>query len=223
MNVLVEKNQKQMSDDILIVINQMYSSYKKGKTANQVMSDASGNWSQSTMTANKRAPLYMRGTSDGSVPQFLIPPQQMYQLSQLVDPTLSVSSSDPADVVQANYKSTASPFRQAMDRVVGTSSYISVLDAMNDLRSRVVDACSSSSDLQGEAGQANCQMMQAKLSAQMQYLQSRMEAEQSVIAMQKDMNNYVQSVMIERSNVQRGSLPLQQYNNSSSKIDPAHM
>ena len=94
---------------------------------------------------------------------------------------------------------------------------------MNDLRSRVVDSCSSSSDLQGEVAQANCQMMQAKLAAQMQYLQSRMEAEQSVIAMQKDVNTYVQSVIKERNNIQRGSLPLQQFNNSNSKIDPSHM
>lgn len=222
-NSLVEKNQKQMSDDILVVVNQMYSSYRKGKAPNQVITDASSNWSQSTMAANKRAPLYMRATSDGSNPQFLIPPQQMYQLAQLVDPTINGGSSSPASIVQANYKNPSSPFKQALDRVVGTSSYISVLDSMNDLRSRVVDACSSSSDLQGEAAQANCQMMQAKLSAQMQYLQSRIEAEQSVIAMQKDMNNYVQSVMTERNNVQRGSLPLQQFNSSGSKIDPSHM
>lgn len=221
-NFLVEKNQQKMSDDILVVVNQMYSSYRKGKTANQVMSDASGNWSQSTMSANKRAPLYLRGTSDGSAPQFLIPPQQMYQLTQLIDPSLSSSPSSPTSVVQDNYKNASSPFKQAMDRVVGTATYISVLDSMNDLRSRVVDVCSSSSDLQGEAPQANCQMMQGKLAAQMQYLQSRMQAEQSVISMQKDMNNYVQSVMIEKNNVQRGSMPLQQLNNSS-KIDPSHM
>ena len=45
------------------------------------------------MTSQKRAPLYLRGTSDGAEPQFLIPPQQMYQLAQLIDPTLKAKSS----------------------------------------------------------------------------------------------------------------------------------
>lgn len=221
---MVEKNQKQLSDDIMVVVRGMYSSYRKGKTPNQVVSDVSDNWSKSTMVSKKRAPLYLRNSSDGSDPQFLIPPQQMYQLTQLIDPTLRAKSPSPIDIVEANYNSSTSPFKQALDRIVGTSSYISVLDSMNDLRSRVLDACASSSDLQVEAAQENCRMMQSKLQSQMQYLQTRIEAEQSVIAMQKDVNNYVQSIISQKNNVQTGSLPLEQFNsNPNTKIDPAHM
>lgn len=219
---LIEENQKSMSDDILLVVNQMYAEYRKGKTPNQVIASASNNWAPGTMESKKRAPLYLRGTSNGAAPQFIVPPQQMYELAQLIDPTLSGST--PDGVVQANYKNSASPFRQALDRVVGASSYISTLDAMNDLRSRVLDACASSSDLQGEAAQGNCTMMQAKLASQMQYLQTRMDAEQSVLAMQKDVNSYVQNVLRDRSKNQRvGALPLQSFDNKTTSIDPSKM
>ncbi|MBX9839216.1 MAG: hypothetical protein K2X69_13005 [Silvanigrellaceae bacterium] len=218
---LIEENQKNMSDDIMLVVNQMYSEYRKGKTPNQVIASAASNWAPATMESKRRAPLYMRGSSNGAAPQFLIPPQQMYELVQLIDPTLKGSSFD--DTVQANYKNTSSPFRQALDRVVGSASYISTLDSMNDLRSRVLDACASSSDLQGEAAQGNCTMMQAKLASQMQYLQTRMDAEQSILAMQKDVNSYVQNVLRDRSKNQKvGSLPLQSFDNKTG-INPSKM
>lgn len=178
------------ASDVNEVVKAMASLYwGSAKRPNDVISDNTlrSKWSSSSW--GDTPPMYMRATSDGSEPQFLVPPEQMFQLMQLVDRKKGV---------EGDYANRSSPYRQALDRVSRSAAYVHSVDGVSDLLTRSLEKCASANELQGAVAQENCRYVGDQLKTQLQILAQRREAESEFLRTQAEVSTFVSTELSRR-------------------------
>ena len=164
--------------------------------ANWKMVDESDNG----YTYNLPPPIY-RPTNDNTAPAFLVSPEQIITLLNLVPKGSSVESEATS--------SANTPLKQAVDRLSQATAYVQVSDMLADLYTRTLDSCTRVPEFQSALAQQNCKLMLDRTKSEIEINDSKRRSEEQARVAQAEINSIVRDFRREKANsgLQQGSSP----------------
>ena len=132
---------------------------------------------------------FMRSSNDNFNGDFLIPPEQIFQFSLLLN-----DREDPS----AAYKKRGSAFRVAVDRAARSASHIKMLDNLGDSLNVVQTGCLGNSKLQNPMAKENCQYLTGHLQSEISLLNTRIQTERELIRSQEEITKLVSEELSRR-------------------------
>lgn len=173
------------------ILKEMKKHHVKGFNGKDVIARSKHIWSnKEKWKQNQRPSAIYRSPYDGSEPTFLIRPEQIYGLLPLAEGDIDQNQS----------------LGQAIDRMSQGVAFLKLQDHLFDIQTRAAEECYSEKN-QGAVAQTNCEQILRRTKMSMEFLEHKMIAEERVIKIQREIDQMVEGVRIDRSGRFRSSPP----------------
>lgn len=171
------------------ILKEMKKHHVKGFNGKDVIAKSKHIWAnKEKWKQNQRPSAIYRSPYDGAEPTFLIRPEQIYGLLPLAE----------GDIDQNR------ALGQAIDRMSQGVAFLKLQDHLFDIQTRAAEECYSEKN-QGAVAQTNCEQILRRTKMSMEFLEHKMLAEERAIKIQREIDQMVEGVRIDRSGRFRSS------------------